>query len=45
VVNALKDHVFNNLYERRRQKAIDAFMDKVNSLSTEIEDLRNSIPQ
>ena len=45
VVNALKDHVFNNLCERRRQKAIDAFMDKVNSLSTEIEDLRNSIPQ
>lgn len=44
-VNALKAHVFNNLRDSRRQKAVDGFMDKVKSLSTEIEELRNSIPQ
>ena len=44
-VNALKDHVFNNLCDSRRQRTVDAFMDKVKSLSTEIEELRNSINQ
>ena len=30
---------------RRRQQAIDDFLSKVESLSTEIEELKNSIPQ
>jgi hypothetical protein len=45
MVNAMKGYIFEQLKERRRQNHIDAFMEKVNTLSAEVEELKNSIPQ
>lgn len=42
---ALKQKAFDKNFERRRRDAISEFMAKVESLSTDIEELRNSIPQ
>lgn len=43
VMIALKEHIFKQLCESRRKRAVDQFMEQVESLAQDVEELKNAV--
>lgn len=43
VMITLKEHIFNQLCESRRKRAVEQFMEQVESLAQGVEELKNAV--